>query len=75
MAGRVADGRCDDRADAGDDVEVDADGHQRQHDVGKQDRRVGAVPAHRLERDLGDQIGVAAGVEHADAFAQPAVFR
>ena len=34
------------------DVEVDADGLERQHDVGEEDRRVDAVPADGLERDL-----------------------
>ena len=45
----------DDRADAGLDVEVDADRLERQHDVGEEDGRVDAVPADRLEGDLDDQ--------------------
>ena len=64
--------RGDDRADAGHDVEVDADRLERQHDVGEEDGRVDAVAADRLERDLGDQGGVHAGVEHRDALAQRA---
>ena len=60
----------DDRADAGLDVEVDADGLERQHDVGEEDRRVDAVPADGLEGDLGDQVGVHAGLQHPDALAE-----
>ena len=45
------------RADAGDDVEVDTDGGERHDDVGEEDRGVDAVPAHRLEGDLGDGSG------------------
>ena len=60
----------DDRADAGLDVEVDADGLERQHDVGEEDGRVDAVAAHRLQGDLDDQLGVHAGLEHADALAE-----
>ena len=54
----------DHRADPGLDVEVDAGGVQRHHDVGEEDRRVDPVPAHRLQGDLGDQVGRAAGLEH-----------
>lgn len=68
-----ADGALDDRADAGLDVEVDADGLQRHDDVAEVDRRVHVVPAHGLEGDLGDQVGPHAGVEHADALAHLAV--
>ena len=53
-----------DRADAGLDVEVDAGGGKRHHDVGEEDRRVDPVPADRLQGDLADQRRVAAGVEH-----------
>ena len=45
----------DDRSGAGHDVEIDADGLERHDDVGEEDRRVDAVPAHRLHRDLDDQ--------------------
>ena len=40
----------------GDDVEVDADGRQRDDDVGEEDRGVDAVAAHRLQGDLGDEV-------------------
>ena len=72
---RVADGPGDDRADPGLDVEVDADRRQRHDDVAEQDRRVHAIAAHRLHRDLGDQLGRPAGVEHRDALAELAVLR
>ena len=67
--GERAHRRGDDRTDAGHDVEVDADRLERQHDVGEEDRRVDAVAAHRLQGDLGDQVGVHAGLEHPDALA------
>ena len=54
----------DDRTDPGLDVEVDAGGDQRYHDVGEEDRGVDPVPAHGLQSDLADQRRVAAGVEH-----------
>jgi len=65
----------DDGADAGLDVEVDADRLERQHDVGEEDGRVDAVPPHRLEGDLGDQAGVHAGVEHGHALTDREVLR
>ncbi|GAA3496505.1 hypothetical protein GCM10019016_036060 [Streptomyces prasinosporus] len=65
----------DDRADAGLDVEVDADGLEGDDDVAEVDRRVDLVAAHRLERDLGDQIGAHAGLQHPDALAHLAVLR
>ena len=71
--GPGADRAGDDRADPGDDVEVDTDRRQRHHDVGEEDRGVDAVAAHRLQGDLGDQVGPAARLEHADALADRAV--
>ncbi len=68
-----ADGLGDDRAHARDDVDVDAHGDERDDDVGEQDRGVGGEPAYRLQRDLADQLGSPAGLEHADALAQRAV--
>ena len=59
----------------GDDVEVHADGLERQHDVGEEDRGVDAVPAHRLQGDLDDELGVHARLEHPDALADLAVLR
>ena len=73
--GARADRPGDDRADAGDDVEVDADRRERHHDVGEEDRGVDAVPAHRLQGDLGDEVGAAARLEHPDALADRAVLR
>ncbi len=63
----------DDRADAGDDVQVDPDGRERHDDVGEEDGRVDAVPSHRLQGDLGDEVGAPARLEHADALAHGAV--
>ncbi len=65
----------DDRADAGLDVEVDADGLQGHDDVAEVDRRVDVVAADRLQGDLGDQLGAHAGLEHRDALAHLAVLR
>src|SRR5215208_741480 len=48
------------RPDIRHDVELDAGCAQRHHDVGEQDRGVHPVPADRLQRDLGDQVGVEA---------------
>src|SRR5690606_37366175 len=59
QAGQVLTGAhrpLDDRADARLDVEGDTDGLERDDDVAEVDRRVHAVPAHRLEGDLGDQV-------------------
>ena len=64
-----------DRPDPGLDVEVDADRLERQHDVGEEDRRVDAVAAHRLHRDLHDQLGPHARLEHGDALAHLEVLR
>ena len=50
-------------------------GLERHDDVGEEDRRVDAVAADRLQRDLGDEVGVGAGVEHRGALAQRAVLR
>ena len=57
----------------GHDVEVDADRLERHDDVGEEDRRVDAVAADRLQRDLGDEVGRRAGVEHRVALADLAV--
>ena len=67
--------RCDHRSDVGDDVQVDAGAAQRHHDVGEQDRGVDVVAAYRLQGDLGDQLGVEAGLHHAAACPQRTVFR
>jgi hypothetical protein len=62
-----------DRAGARHDVEVDADRLERHDDVGEEDGGVDAVAADRLQRDLGDEVGRRAGVEHLVALAQRAV--
>ena len=54
------------RAGAGHDVDVDTGRAQRHDDVGVEDGGVDAVPPHRLQGDLGDQVGVRAGLEHRD---------
>ena len=48
------------RALAGDEPEVGAQSVRDQQDVGEEDRRVEAVAADRLERDLGGEVGVVA---------------
>ena len=68
--GAAAHRMLDDRADVGHDVELDARRPQRHHDVGEQDGGVHPVPAHRLQGDLGDQLGVEAGLHHRVLGAQ-----
>ena len=55
----------DDRSGAGGDVDAEADGVGRDHDVAVEDGGVDAVAAHRLERDLRRQLGPLDGVEDA----------
>lgn len=69
QVGAGADRVRDDRADAGLDVEVDADGLEGDDDVAEVDGGVDLVAADRLERDLGDQLGPHARLEHGDALA------
>ena len=73
--GAGADRLRDDRSNAGDDVQVDADGLERQHDVAEQNGGVDPVPTYRLHRDLGDEVGTHARLEHPDALTQLAVLR
>ncbi len=73
--GRGADRLGDDRPDAGDDVEVDADGLERHDDVGEEDRRVDAEAADRLQGDLDDHLRPGARLEHRGALAVAAVLR
>ena len=63
----AADRLPDHRADAGLDVDVQPHRPQRDHDVAEQDGRVHRVPAHRLQGDLGDDIGL----EHALSIGIP----
>jgi len=69
QVGAAADRLGHDRADAGLDVEVHADGLERHHDVAVVDGRVHVVTAHRLQGDLLDQLRHLAGVQHGDALA------
>lgn len=71
----VADRVGHDRADARLDVEVDADGLERHHDVTEEDGRVDAEAADRLHGDLDDEVGRRARGEHRDARADLVVFR
>lgn len=62
-------------AGAGHDVQVDAGGGQRHHDVAEQDGRVDPVPPDRLHGDLADQLRHEAGAQHRNALADLAVLR
>ena len=73
--GRGADRVGHDGPDPGDDVEVDADGLERHDDVAEEDGRVDAVAPHGLQRDLGDEVGAHARLEHRDALTDGAVLR
>ncbi len=73
--GHRADRLLDDRTDARDDVDTDAGGGERDHDVAEEDRGVDAVTADRLEGDLADKIRTAGGLHHRDAGAQRPIFR
>ncbi len=57
----------------GDDLETDADGRDGHDDVGEEDRGVDAVTPHRLQRDLGGELGIADRLEDAGRPAQPSV--
>ena len=47
----------DHRPDALDQVDVEPHAEHRRHDVGEHHGRVDAVPAHRLQRHLGAELG------------------
>ena len=51
------------RSGPGRDVDAEADGVRRHDDVAVHDGGVDAVAAHRLQRDLGRQVGLLDGVE------------
>ena len=70
----VRDRVCDHRADALDEIDVDAHADDRQHDVGEHHRRVDAVGAHRLEGHLGAELGLPADLEEVVALADLPVF-
>jgi hypothetical protein len=63
--GPGAEGLFGHRAHARRDVHAEADGVDRGDDVGEEDGGVDAVPAYRLQGDLGRQLGIAEGVEDA----------
>ena len=55
------------------DPHVQARHSQRHHDVGEEDGGVNPVASHGLERDLGRELRVQAGVEHAQSGPPPQV--
>ena len=59
----------------GDDPHSDAREQHRHDDVAEEHGRVDAVPAHRLQGDLGGERRVEAGVEHLGARADRPVLR
>ena len=61
--GGRAEGLGDDRAGAGDDVDAEADGGDRHHDVGVEDGGVDAVAPHGLQGELGGEVGLGDRVE------------
>ena len=71
--GGAADRGVGDRPGAGLDVDPEADGVRRHHDVAVQHGRVDAVAMDRLERDLGRQRGLFDGVEDRPRSANGAV--
>ena len=73
--GSGPDRSLDHRPGAGDDLDADSGGRQRNHDVGVEHGGVDPVPADRLQRDLGDQLGPAAAVQHRHAPSQRPVLR
>jgi hypothetical protein len=69
-----ADRLVDHGADPGHDVDADARKHERRHDVGEEDGRIHLVAAHRLQCDLGGQLGDEAGLEDRGLAPHLAVF-
>ena len=55
----------DDRPDALDELHVDAHAEDRGHDVGEEDGRVDAVPAHGLQRHLRAELRRPGDLEEA----------
>ena len=73
--GRRAHGTVDHRAFTLGELEPHAERLGDQQDVGEQDRGVDPETLHRLERDLGGSLGIAAQLEEGVARAQGTVFR
>ena len=71
----VAHGFFDDGPDAGHDLHAHPGQAQGHDDVAEEDRRVHVVAAHRLERDLGGELGDEARVQHRHALAGRPVLR
>ena len=55
--------RRDHRPHAGTNLELDADGCQRHHDVREQDRGIDAVPANGLQRHFSGELRVTGQLE------------
>ena len=70
---RVRIGCVDHRADVLDELDVDAHPEDREHDVREHHGRVDVVAAHRLERHLGAELGLAADLEERVRLADLAV--
>jgi len=73
--GRGADGRRDDRALTGAEVERAAEAGDRQQEVSEDDRGIDAEGLDRLERDLGDEGRVSADLKQRGARADSAIRR
>ena len=63
----------DHRPDALDELDVDAHAEDGRHDVGEEDGRVDAVPAHRLQRHLRAELRRSRDLEEAVLLPQRAV--
>ena len=68
-----ADRLVHDRTAAGLDADGDANRRKGHHDVAEQDRGVHGHAAKRLQRDLGHELGMPAGLEDVAVASDPAV--
>ena len=73
--GEALDRLGDDRADALDELDVDAHADDREHDVREEDGAVDPVAPHRLQRHLRAELGLPADLEEIVALADLAVLR
>ena len=69
----VAEGSADHGAPALLDLHAEPNGRSRHDDVGEEDGGVDAVAAHRLQGQLGRELGPSDGVEHASVTARRSV--